>query len=179
MTIAALKRGDKVIATARKRSLSQLEDLKSRGAETLELDVTAPIEELKAIATKAVGIYGKIDVIVNNAGELYTGYPSTPLLTERKIQDTYLSVQSRKIREIIIISVVEIVQLILSSPRPEETLNQFNTNVFGALNVTRAFLPYMRERKTGTVVFIGSIGGWRSVLNAGLYATTKFAFHGA
>ncbi len=68
MTIAALNRGDKVIATARKRSLSQLEDLKGRGAETLELDVTAPIEELKAIATKAVGIYGKVDVIVNNAG---------------------------------------------------------------------------------------------------------------
>ncbi len=63
--------------------------------------------------------------------------------------------------------------------RPEETLDQFNTNVFGALNVTRAFLPYMRERKTGTVIFIGSVGGWRSVLNAGIYATTKFAFHGA
>lgn len=70
MTIAALNRGDKVIATARKRSLSQLEDLKIRGAETLELDVTAPIEELKVVAKKAVAIYGKVDVIVNNAGLL-------------------------------------------------------------------------------------------------------------
>ncbi|TFK39239.1 hypothetical protein BDQ12DRAFT_604317, partial [Crucibulum laeve] len=53
-----------------------------------------------------------------------------------------------------------------------------STNVFGALNVTRAFLPYMRERKTGTVVFIGSIGGWREVPYAGLYATTKYALRG-
>lgn len=31
----------------------------------------------------------------------------------------------------------------------------FSTNVFGAINVTRAFLPYMRERKTGTIFFYG------------------------
>ena len=48
-------------------------------------------------------------------------------------------------------------------PSPEQTYEQFNTNVFGGLNVARAFLPYMRPRKTGTVVWIGSIGGYRSV----------------
>lgn len=42
-------------------------------------------------------------------------------------------------------------------------LTEPSTNVFGPLNVNRAFLPYMRERKSGTVVWIGSIGGWRSV----------------
>jgi NAD(P)-dependent dehydrogenase (short-subunit alcohol dehydrogenase family) len=89
LTIAALNRGDKVIATARKRSLSQLEDLKSRGAETLELDVTAPIEELKTIATKAVGIYGRVDVIVNNAGAVFR-HPSTHFPPERIKQDTFL-----------------------------------------------------------------------------------------
>lgn len=36
--------------------------------------------------------------------------------------------------------------------------------MFGALNVARAFLPYMREKKTGTVVWIGSVGGWRYAL---------------
>ncbi|KAF9445505.1 NAD(P)-binding protein [Macrolepiota fuliginosa MF-IS2] len=140
LTIAALNRGDKVIATARARSLTQLDDLKARGAETLELDVTAPIEELKAAAVKAIGIYGKIDVIVNNAGYILVGA--------------------------------------IEENTPEETLNQFNTNVFGALNVTRAFLPYMRERKIGTVIFMGSIGGWRSVPNAGVYAATKYAVRG-
>jgi len=36
-----------------------------------------------------------------------------------------------------------------------------STNVFGALNVTRAFLPYMREKGSGTVIFMGSLGGWK------------------
>ncbi|KAF5340483.1 hypothetical protein D9758_014559 [Tetrapyrgos nigripes] len=61
---------------------------------------------------------------------------------------------------------------------PEETYDQFNTNVFGALNVTRAFLPYMRQRKTGTIVWMGSVGGWRSGSTCGLYCTTKYALRG-
>ncbi|KAJ7191785.1 hypothetical protein GGX14DRAFT_596989 [Mycena pura] len=52
---------------------------------------------------------------------------------------------------------------------PEETLSQFDTNVFGALNVTRAFLPYMRPRRTGTIV---------SMPVGGLYSATKFALRG-
>ena len=46
---------------------------------------------------------------------------------------------------------------------PEQTYEQFNTNVFGGLNVARAFLPYMRPRKTGTIVWLGSLGGYASV----------------
>lgn len=68
LALAALKRGDKVIATARGRSVSKLEDLKSQGADVLELDVTAPIDVLHVVAKKANGIHGRIDVLVNNAG---------------------------------------------------------------------------------------------------------------
>lgn len=68
MVLSALSRGDKVIATARACSMSQLDDLKAKGAEAIELDVTAPIETLKSVAAKAVGIYSKVDVVVNNAG---------------------------------------------------------------------------------------------------------------
>ena len=32
------------------------------------LDVTASLEELHAVAKKAIAIYGRIDVLVNNAG---------------------------------------------------------------------------------------------------------------
>jgi len=46
------------------------------------------------------------------------------------------------------------------SPSPEQTYDQFNTNVFGGLNIARAFLPYIRPRKTGTIVWIGSVGGY-------------------
>ncbi|KAF5340478.1 hypothetical protein D9758_014556 [Tetrapyrgos nigripes] len=61
---------------------------------------------------------------------------------------------------------------------PEETYDQFNTNVFGALNVTRAFLPYMRQRKTGTIVWMGSLAGWISGATGGLYCATKYALRG-
>lgn len=68
-----LERGDKVISTARARSLSKLTELKEKGAATFELDVTAPLNELHEVAAKAVAIYGHIDVVVNNAGYLIAG----------------------------------------------------------------------------------------------------------
>ena len=68
LTLAALKRGDKVIATARGRSFAKLADLKEQGAEIIELDVNAPLDVLHAAAKKAVDIYGHVDVVVNNAG---------------------------------------------------------------------------------------------------------------
>ncbi|KAL1742769.1 hypothetical protein HDZ31DRAFT_83893 [Schizophyllum fasciatum] len=137
---AALARGDKVIATARARSLAKLDDLKAAGADVLELDVTAPLDALKAVAGQAVAIHGRVDVVVNNAGYILT-------------------------------SAIE-------ESTPQETFEQYNTNVFGALNVSRAFLPYMRKRGTGTVVFIGSLGGWQGGPLAGLYCSTKWALRG-
>ena len=68
LALAALKRGDKVIATARARSISKLDDLKAQGADTIELDVTSPLPSLHEVAKKAVAIHGGIDVLVNNAG---------------------------------------------------------------------------------------------------------------
>jgi len=50
-----------------------LAELKERGAEILELDVVAPLDQLQEVAKKAVGIYGKIDVVVNNAGNVTFG----------------------------------------------------------------------------------------------------------
>jgi len=140
LSIALLERGDKVIATARSRSLAKLSELKERGASILELDVTAPLDNLHDVAKKAIAIHGRLDVLVNNAGYIAFGA--------------------------------------LEENTPEETLGQFNTNVFGGLNVARAFLPYMRERKTGTVVWIGSVGGYRGGAAIGLYIATKYAVRG-
>ncbi len=61
---------------------------------------------------------------------------------------------------------------------PEETFKQFDTNVLGLLNVTRAVLPHMRARNSGTVVNISSIGGWRGLGGLGMYCTSKFAIEG-
>lgn len=71
IAIAALERGDKVVATA--RSLSKIHDLRDAGANILELDVTSPLQELHAIAKQAVQIHGRIDVVVNNAGYVLVG----------------------------------------------------------------------------------------------------------
>lgn len=78
MTLAALSRGDKVIATGRARSLAKLDDLKARGADILELDVTSSLATLQEAAKAAVAFHGRVDVIVNNAGQsasLCTVYP--------------------------------------------------------------------------------------------------------
>ncbi|KAJ7487926.1 putative oxidoreductase,short chain dehydrogenase [Mycena latifolia] len=58
---------------------------------------------------------------------------------------------------------------------PEETLAQFNTNVFGLLNTTNAFLPYFRKRRAGTIVNISSMGGTLNMVGAGIYCASKAA----
>ncbi|OBZ65295.1 3-oxoacyl-[acyl-carrier-protein] reductase FabG [Grifola frondosa] len=68
LSLAALERGDSVIATTRARSMPQLADLETRGANILQLDVTDTFDNLKEIAKKAVEIHGRVDVLVNNAG---------------------------------------------------------------------------------------------------------------
>jgi NAD(P)-dependent dehydrogenase (short-subunit alcohol dehydrogenase family) len=55
----------------------------------------------------------------------------------------------------------------------EEIQAEFDTNVFGQLAVLRAVLPYMRAAKSGVVANMGSIGGWGSMANDGVYCATK------
>jgi NADP-dependent 3-hydroxy acid dehydrogenase YdfG len=55
---------------------------------------------------------------------------------------------------------------------------QFDTNVIGLLEVTKAVLPHMRSRKTGTIVNISSIGGQMTFPLGALYHGTKFAVEG-
>ena len=68
--LEALKRGEKVIATGRARSIAKLQDLKEKGADILELDVTSPLDTLHEVAKKAIAIHGRVDILVNNAGWL-------------------------------------------------------------------------------------------------------------
>ncbi|KAJ5339175.1 Glucose/ribitol dehydrogenase [Penicillium brevicompactum] len=60
-----------------------------------------------------------------------------------------------------------------------QLLDQFNANVFGPLNLTRAVLPHMRERRSGTIIFMSSIAAWRGVSVGGPYSASKFALEGS
>ncbi|TGO33555.1 hypothetical protein BHYA_0240g00140 [Botrytis hyacinthi] len=49
-----------------------------------------------------------------------------------------------------------------------------NTNLFGPINLTRSILPHFRQRKAGTIIFMGSVGGWQGEVGAGPYCVGKF-----
>ncbi|OWP63129.1 short-chain dehydrogenase/reductase [Hymenobacter amundsenii] len=57
----------------------------------------------------------------------------------------------------------------------EEVHRQFDVNVFGPLHVLRAVLPHLRERKSGHVLNITSIGGLKTFPGVGVYNASKFA----
>ena len=55
---------------------------------------------------------------------------------------------------------------------------QFNTNVFGVMNVTRAILPYFRAQKGGSIITTTSVGGLITFPLYSLYHSTKWAVEG-
>lgn len=56
-----------------------------------------------------------------------------------------------------------------------ELRRQFDTNVFGLMSVTRAFLPAMRARRAGRIINVSSIGGRITLPYFGAYNGTKYA----
>ncbi|PVH78169.1 NAD(P)-binding protein [Cadophora sp. DSE1049] len=55
---------------------------------------------------------------------------------------------------------------------------QFETSVFGAIKLAKAILPSMRARSSGTVVWVGSVAGWKGDAEGGAYCASKFALAG-
>ncbi|KAI0666454.1 hypothetical protein C8Q78DRAFT_1059629 [Trametes maxima] len=57
-------------------------------------------------------------------------------------------------------------------------LDVMNVNYGGTLSVTHAVLPYMRERREGTILIIGSRSGYRNeFLGPSAYSASKAAVH--
>jgi NAD(P)-dependent dehydrogenase (short-subunit alcohol dehydrogenase family) len=136
---AALESGDAVFATSRSaenvtRALGVSERLLA-----FTLDVTHVPDTEKAVGA-AVRQFGRIDVLVNNAGYGLCGA--------------------------------------LEECSAEETLAQYQTNVFGLINVTRAALPILRAQRAGHIVNIGSVGGFHADAGISAYCGTKFAVEG-
>lgn len=56
-----------------------------------------------------------------------------------------------------------------------EMRRQYETNVFGLMNVTRAFLPRMMQRRSGRIINVSSVGGRITMPFFGVYNSTKYA----
>ena len=137
---AALARGDQVAATA--RDVSSLDALVDRFGESvlpLELDVTSR-EECFAAVAGAHRTFGRLDVVVNNAGYGHFGF--------------------------------------IEEVSEAEARAQLETNLFGALWVTQAALPYLRAQGFGHIVQVSSIGGISAFPMTGWYAASKWALEG-
>ncbi|SNT09082.1 SDR family oxidoreductase [Rhodococcoides kyotonense] len=138
--IAALDRGDKVAATA--RDISTLTDLTEKYGDAvlpIALDVTDRAADFAAVK-QAHDHFGRLDVVVNNAGYGLFGFVEE--VSEQQARD------------------------------------QLDTNVFGALWVTQAALPFLREQGSGHILQVSSIGGISAFQNVGLYHASKWALEG-
>ena len=60
----------------------------------------------------------------------------------------------------------------------DEFETMFQTNIYGLIHTTRAFLPHLRERRSGHIFNLSSIGGLIGSPGWGFYNTTKFAVEG-
>jgi NADP-dependent 3-hydroxy acid dehydrogenase YdfG len=71
LVLEAVKRGDRVIATA--RNIDKIAHLKGENVLTIALNVTASQNCINSCVTEAQNAFGGIDVLVNNVGYIQAG----------------------------------------------------------------------------------------------------------
>jgi NAD(P)-dependent dehydrogenase (short-subunit alcohol dehydrogenase family) len=67
---------------------------------------------------------------------------------------------------------------ILEESSLDEIRRQFDVNVFGAVAVIKAFLPFMRQRRRGHIINITSMAGYITMPGISYYCGSKFALEG-
>lgn len=132
------EKGWKVAATMRNPQ-KETELNKIQNIQLFRLDVLDQ-ESIDQAIEGTISAFGKIDVVLNNAGYGTAG----PFEAATK----------------------------------EQVKRQFDTNLFGLMDVTRSVLPHFRENKSGLFINISSIGGLVTLPIFSLYHGTKWALEG-
>lgn len=104
-----------------------------------QLDVTQ-VDAMSSVVGGILRDYGRIDVLVNNAGFAVAGFAEDILLEELRMQ--------------------------------------FETNFFGAVAMTKAVLPIMRQQRSGHVIQVSSISGQMGSITVSSYSASKHALEG-
>ena len=105
----------------------------------IQLDVTDRDADFAAVK-QAHDYFGRLDVVINNAG--YGQFGFIEELSEQDARD------------------------------------QIETNLFGALWITQAALPFLRAQRSGHIIQVSSIGGISAFPNVGMYHASKWALEG-
>lgn len=136
-TEAALERGDRVAATARRReTLDEFTEKYPDAFLALQLDVDDRDADFEAVRA-AHERFGRLDVVVNNAGYGHFG--------------------------------------MIEELGEQEVRAQLETNLFGALWVIQAALPFLRAQGSGHIINVSSIGGISAFPGIGAYHMSKWA----
>jgi NAD(P)-dependent dehydrogenase (short-subunit alcohol dehydrogenase family) len=138
-------RGYRVVATMRDLTRrAKLDEAAKSGNVSDRIDVRAldiaRTETIPEVINNIVRDYGRIDVLVNNAGFAMAGFAEDIVLSE--------------LRE------------------------QFETNFFGHVAVTKAVLPAMRTQRSGHIIMVTSIAGRTAHPTLSSYSSSKFALEG-
>jgi len=144
-SVELAKAGFRVIASM--RDLGKRERLMQAAAsaevsgriDVRALDVTH-VEGMPEFVDKVIRDYGRIDVLVNNAGFAVGGFAEDIQLKELRLQ--------------------------------------FETNFFGAVAMTKAVLPVMRQQRSGHIIQVSSISGLQGAISVSSYSASKHALEG-
>ena len=135
-----LERGDIAVLTARR--IDSVADIAAKYPEralAVPLDVTDDADR-RACVDAAIARFGRVDVLVNNAGRGSLGAAE--------------------------------------EFTPEQLREQMDVNFFSCAEMIRAVLPSMRQRRSGHILNISSIGGRVNIGGFALYGASKFALEG-
>ena len=127
------------VAATMRNPQNETELINLENVKVYQLDVT-DLDSIDKAVSEAIKDFGKVDVVLNNAG-------------------------------------YGLIAAFETASR-EQIKRQFDTNLFGLMDVTRAFLPHFRENKSGQFLNVSSVGGRMAFPYISLYHGTKWAVEG-